>query len=132
MSLSPVANAKESRTQHGKKIGFDRTAFFQKGENVFDKKFEYERPREQTFKHYNEQKNELKILKNEIVAKAKGKATQLLMKHSGLSEIKQQINPVISIKKELGMVANIPNTVPKGVIDLAIKAVKAIGQGIGY
>jgi hypothetical protein len=132
MSLSPVANAKESRTQHGEKIGFDRTAFFQKGENVFDKKFEYERPKEQTFKHYNGQKNELKLLKNEIVGKVKGKATQLLMKHSGLSEIKQQINPVISIKKELGMVANIPNTIPKGVIDLAIKAVKAIGQGIGY
>lgn len=132
ISLSPLANAKESRTQHGEKIGFDRTAFFQKGEKVFDTKFEYDRPKEQTFNHYNQEKKELKGLKNEITGKVKGKATQFLLKHTGLSEIKQQISPVASIKKELGIVANIPTSLPKGVIDLAFKITKVINNDIGY
>ncbi|OCB78846.1 DUF5712 family protein [Flavobacterium crassostreae] len=132
LSLSPLANAKESRTQHGEKIGFDRTVFFQKGEKVFDTKFEYDRPKEQTFNHYNQEKKELKGLKNEITGQVKGKATQFLLEHSGLSEIKQQISPVASIKKELGIVANIPTNLPKGVIDFAFKTVRAMGQDMGY
>ena len=54
------------------------------------------------------------------------------MKHTGLTEIKQQINPVASIKQELGMVANLPTSLPKGAIDLAFKVVKAIGRDMGY
>ena len=132
ISLSPLANAKNSITQHGEKIGFDRTAFFQKGEQVFDKKFEYDRPKEQTFNHYNQEKKKTKVLKNEISGKLQGKIKQFVMKHTGLAEIKQQINPVASIKQELGMVANLPTSLPKGAIDLAFKVVKAIGRDMGY
>ena len=71
-------------------------------------------------------------MKNEITGKAKGKATQFLLKHTGLSEIKQQISPVASIKKELGLIANIPTSLPKGVIDLAFKIAKTIGRDMGY
>jgi hypothetical protein len=132
ISLSPLANAKESLTQHGEKIGFDRTAFFQKGEKVFDTKFEYDRPKEQTFSHYNQEKKEIKAMKNEISGNIKGKAKQFIMQHSGLSEIKQQISPVASIQKELGMIAKIPTSLPKGAIDLVFKIAKAINNEIEY
>jgi hypothetical protein len=134
ISLSPLANAKESITQHGEKIGFDRTVFFQKGEQVFDKKFEYDRPKEQTFNHYNQEKKEMKSFKNEISGRIQGKVKQFVMKHTGLSEVKQQISPVAAIKQELGIIANIPTGLPKGGVDLVFKVVKSINNGMdmGY
>ncbi|NJM80500.1 MAG: hypothetical protein HC854_14395 [Flavobacterium sp.] len=129
ISLSPLANAVDSKMQNGAKVGFNRKEFAEKAEKVFDSKFEYDRPNEQTFKAYN-QKSKENI--NAISGTAKNEAKQFIMKHTGLNEIKQEISPVQAIKSELG-IANIPTKLPVSVAQVAIKAIKKIiEQTQGY
>lgn len=61
--LSPMANERGTLLQTGKKQvvrGFDRDAFKEKCEKLFDKKFSYQRPYEQTYEFYK-----LKVLKEQ-------------------------------------------------------------------
>lgn len=71
LKLSPQTNHKN--TKKGMiKGGFDRTQFYQKGEELFDKQFKYERTPEQTFSYQN------------------------AMKNGGLDDIKSQIQKAVS------------------------------------
>jgi hypothetical protein len=132
ISLSPLANAVDGNMQNGAKVGFNRKEFAQKAEKVFDAKFEYDRPKEKSFEAYNTKTIKQKNSKEQIKSKGQNEVKQFLMKHSGLNQIKSNISPVQSIKKEIG-VANIPTSLPKSVTDIAIKvAKKIIAKGIEY
>lgn len=134
ISLSPLSNAKDSKMHNGSKIGFNRTDFANKVEAVFDKKFEYDRPNEKTFEAYNKKAKENRNERNNAVLNqtVKNEAKQLIMKHTGLNEIKKNISPVQSIKNELN-IANIPTKMPTSITQVAIKVVKKIiSQSQGY
>jgi len=120
LSLSPLANQKEGQLHNGASVGFNRKEFAQTTEKVFDQKFSYDRPKEKSFEHYNNQKNGSAAL-----SKGKAPAQQFLMKHTGINEIKKNISPVQDIKKALG-IANIPTSLPKGIVDVAFKITKKI------
>lgn len=68
IKLSPLNNSKGKNQLHSQKVGqFDRTAFMQSAENLFDKVFGYEQELKETFKYANtlkhgsyEQKREMK------------------------------------------------------------------------
>ena len=122
ISLSPLANAKDSKMQNGARVGFNRKEFAEKAEMVFDQKFEYDRPVTKSFSHYNQQsRNE----SNRGIDKGKAEVKQFLMKHTGLNSIKANISPLQTIKQELG-IANIPTKLPKSLTDLTYKVAKKI------
>jgi hypothetical protein len=57
IKLSPMNNSKGRNVQHSQKMGqFDRSAFKQSGETVFDKQFKFERGFADTFRYANEHK----------------------------------------------------------------------------
>jgi len=57
IKLSPMNNSKGRNAAHAQKMGqFDRSAFKQCGETVFDKTFHFERGFADTFRYANEQK----------------------------------------------------------------------------
>ena len=123
ISLSPLANAKDSKMQNGAQVGFDRTTFANKAEKLFDKKFEYNREPNKTFEKYNEKAKSSKI---------QSESKQFLMKHTGLNLIKQNISPVQTIKNEIG-IANIPTKLPTSAKELVLKvAKKIITKGFEY
>lgn len=135
ISLSPLANAKESNMLNGSKVGFNRDNFFQKAETIFDKKFEYDRPLGKSYQDYkkdSKSKTYSDLAKSTVKNKSQNEVKQFLMKHTGLSVIKQNISPIQSIKKEIG-IANIPTKLPTSVVELAYKiAKKVISKGIEY
>lgn len=58
IKLSPMNKSKGRNAEHSLKMGeFNRSAFKQSGEFVFDRMFGFERPLNQTFKYANIQKN---------------------------------------------------------------------------
>ncbi|WP_288879234.1 DUF5712 family protein [Pedobacter panaciterrae] len=58
IKLSPMNKSKGRNAEHSLKMGeFNRSAFKQSGELVFDRMFGFERPLNQTFKYANIQKN---------------------------------------------------------------------------
>ena len=57
IKLSPMNKSKGRNAEHSQKMGqFDRSAFKQSGERVFDKEFGFERNLKDTFRYANEQK----------------------------------------------------------------------------
>ncbi|RBQ06816.1 DUF5712 family protein [Pedobacter miscanthi] len=58
IKLSPMNNSKGRNVEHSKKVGqFDRTAFKESGEKVFDETFDFKRPLTDTFRYANTQAN---------------------------------------------------------------------------
>lgn len=58
IKLSPMNNSRGRNAQHSQKMGqFDRSAFKQSGEKVFDEKFGFDRGLTDTYRYANEQKN---------------------------------------------------------------------------
>ncbi|SES23308.1 DUF5712 family protein [Pedobacter rhizosphaerae] len=58
IKLSPMNNSKGRNVEHSKKVGqFDRTAFKESGERVFDETFDFKRPLTDTFRYANTQAN---------------------------------------------------------------------------
>jgi len=58
IKLSPMNNSKGKNEAHSKKLGqFNRVAFKQSGETIFDKLFGFDRGLKETFAHANVQKN---------------------------------------------------------------------------
>jgi len=54
IKLSPMNTSRGKNTEHSKKLGqFDRSAFKQSGEMLFDKQFDFERKLSDTFHHAN-------------------------------------------------------------------------------
>lgn len=132
ISLSPLANHKSGIMHNGADVGFNRDQFFQKAEEVFDEKFDYDREKEESYEAYKEGKKEREMLRSNVAGKAKGEVKSFLMKHTGINHIKQNISPVQSIKKQMG-IANIPTKIPKTPLDLAYKVgKKIIDKGLGY
>lgn len=57
IKLSPMNNSRGSNTEHSKKVGqFDRSAFKNSGERLFDEKFSFDRELIDTFRYANTQK----------------------------------------------------------------------------
>ncbi|MBS1504441.1 MAG: molybdopterin-guanine dinucleotide biosynthesis protein MobB [Bacteroidetes bacterium] len=57
IKLSPMNKSRGRNAEHSQKLGqFDRSAFKQSGENVFDKQFGFERGLSDTFRYANSQK----------------------------------------------------------------------------
>jgi len=57
IKLSPMNNSRGKNTEHSKKVGqFDRSAFKQMGETLFDRQFDFDRGLTETFKYANAQK----------------------------------------------------------------------------
>ena len=57
IKLSPMNNSRGSNAEHSKKVGqFDRSAFKNSGERLFDEKFSFERYLTETFRYANTQK----------------------------------------------------------------------------
>ena len=138
ISLSPMAAARDKMLLAGKnQVGFNRVDFIKSAEQIFDKKFEYNRPIDKTFEYHNDRKKAFSKEKsenetNKIASQAKGKIKNLVMKHSGINEIKRELNPIQSIKNEIPL-ANIATSFPKSIVDLSIKIVRnVIDHGIGY
>ncbi len=58
IKLSPMNNSKGKNQEHSKKLGqFNRVAFKQSGETIFDRLFGFDRGLKETFAHANVQKN---------------------------------------------------------------------------
>jgi len=58
IKLSPMNNSRGKNQTHSKKLGqFNRVAFKQSGETIFDKLFGFDRSLKETFAHANVQKN---------------------------------------------------------------------------
>lgn len=58
IKLSPMNTSRGRNAEHSKKLGqFDRSAFKQSGEKLFDKEFDFERKLSDTFHHANILKN---------------------------------------------------------------------------
>ncbi|WP_113652760.1 DUF5712 family protein [Pedobacter namyangjuensis] len=58
IKLSPMNNSKGKNEEHSKKLGqFNRVAFKQSGETIFDRLFDFDRGLRETFAHANVQKN---------------------------------------------------------------------------
>jgi hypothetical protein len=131
ISLSPLANQKGGKLYNGASVGFNRDLFFQKAETVFDKKFDYNRAEEESYKDYkSKSSNAIRI--GTTANKAKGETLNFLKKHTGINRIKQEISPIQNIKKQLG-VSNIPTRIPTSVVEVAYKvAKKIIKKGLSY
>jgi len=57
IKLSPMNKSRGKNTEHSKKMGqFDRSAFKQSGERIFDEQFSFERGLTETFRYANTQK----------------------------------------------------------------------------
>ena len=141
ISLSPLSAARDKMLLAGKnQVGFNRSAFFKTAEQTFDKKFEYTRPIHQSYEYFNYKKKNYDIEKsekelgNKISSGVKNEAKNFIFKHTGLNEVKQQLNPIQSIKEQIPF-AKIPTSFPKSITDLSIKVVRKIldsGKELGY
>lgn len=140
VSMSPNSNQRNNSMPQGQKVGFNRDNFFEKTERIFDKKFEYDRSVENTYKHRNEKKKNLGKSTATVTNKAKGylkaQVKREAMKQIGLDKVKQELNPIQQAKHQIAPIP-IPTSLPKGVTDLAIKAIKIaknmiIDKGIHY
>lgn len=141
ISLSPLSAARDKMLLAGKnQVGFNRSAFFKTAEQTFDKKFEYARPIHQSYEYFNDKKKNYYIEKSEkelgseISSGVKNEAKNFIFKYTGLNEVKQQLNPIQSIKEQIPF-AKIQNSFPKSITDLSIKVVRKIldsGKDLGY
>ena len=141
ISLSPLSAARDKMLLAGKnQVGFNRSAFFKTAEQTFDKKFEYARPIHQSYEYFNDKKKNYDIEKsekelgNKISSGVKNEAKNFIFKHTGLNEVKQQLNPIQSIKEQIPF-AKIPTSFPKSITDLSIKVMRKIldsGKDLGY
>ncbi|AVM51544.1 DUF5712 family protein [Capnocytophaga sp. oral taxon 878] len=142
VSMSPMSNQKDSQMNNGAKVGFNRDSYFQRTEEIFDKKFSYDRPLEQTYQYHKGQVKE-QSLGDQVQGYAKGRAQsevkQFLEKHTGIAEAKRELDPIKEFKKEFSNIP-LPTSIPKTKFE-AVKSMvntvkKIMGQtseqGMGY
>ena len=129
VSMSPTANQINSKMpNNGQQVGFNRSQFFEKGEKLFDQKFEYSRSYENTYQYSNSVaklksvgKSITTPLVNEIVKEIKKEVK------NPITQLKQEINPIGKLKQELKFVP-LPTNIPKSKLDLLIKMGKFLIQ----
>jgi hypothetical protein len=87
--LSPMNKSRGKNTEHSKKLGqFDRVAFKNAGERVFDQQFDFQRAISETFKHAN--------------ANAKGSLKERMEIRASISRPETpQIEKLVETKQEL-------------------------------
>lgn len=141
VSMSPMANQKDSQIRNGSKVGFERDKFFQKTEEIFDQKFTYNRSPEQTYQYHKMMSREPNItdqLTNSVKGKARGEVKQFIEKHTGINTIKQELDPSKEFKnqfKNIPLPTSIPKTkleAVKAIINTVKKIVQTSEQGMGY
>lgn len=67
IKLSPMNNSKGKNEAHSRKLGqFNRVAFKQSGETIFDSNFGFDRELKETFAHANVQKNGSNVQKEQM------------------------------------------------------------------
>lgn len=141
VSMSPMANQKDSQMQNGSKVGFERDKFFQRTEEIFDQKFTYNRSPEQTYQYHKMMSREPNItdqLTNSVKGKARGEVKQFIEKHTGINTIKQELDPSKEFKnqfKNIPLPTSIPKTkleAAKAIINTVKKIVQTSEQGMGY
>lgn len=94
IKLSPMNNSRGSNAEHSKKVGqFDRSAFKNSGERLFDEKFSFDRELTETFRYANTQKKG--SLEDRIALQAE-KVPQQEYRNGGLFK---QLEPEKTIKK---------------------------------
>lgn len=125
VSMSPNANQKGGHLNNGAKVGFNRDNFFQKAENIFDVKFEYQRPEQEKYININKESKAYRQVKGNIKGQIVGSIKEHISNIAGMDKVKQELNPLQNIKKEI-MPIPIPTSFPKSKIDLVIKAIKTI------
>ena len=75
-----------------------------------------------------------KEIGSKISSGVKNEAKNFIFKHTGLNEVKQELNPIQSIKEQIPF-AKIPTSFPKSITDLSIKVMRKIldsGKDLGY
>lgn len=123
VSMSPNSNQKDSIMGNGAKVGFERTEFFKETERIFDQKFNYQRPANETFEYKNTMK------KNLVVGNVKSFVKDEFLKHTGINEVKNTLNPVQSIKSQISEIP-IPTSIPTNQIQAIMKAVKMLKSAV--
>jgi len=84
IKLSPLNNSKGSNAAHSQKVGqFDRVAFKQATEGLFDQMFGYERDIKESFKYANTLKHGSYEQRQEVKEKLKFKQAENFEKHQG-------------------------------------------------
>ena len=135
VSMSPLANHKEGTLHNGAKVGFNRDEFFKNQEAIFDKKFGYNRNVEHSYQYQNMLKNEVK---GQIEGQVKGKVKQFVKEYTGLSKVRQELNPTSEFRKEFKNIP-LPTHFPKTKLEAVKKVVMHLknlvidkGQSMGY
>lgn len=126
VSMSPMANHKEGYTNMGAKVGFNRDNFFRRSEQIFDNKFEYQRPIQEQYHYKNEVSKEIR---GKVEGVVKGEIKKQIMEHTGMRVVKNELNPIQKVKQEI-MPIPLPTSFPKSAVDLAFKIAKTIKKVI--
>lgn len=132
-SMSPVTNHRGNEQTKG----FTRDTFFKEVEKIFDKRYDYSRPVEQSYEYRN---NVSKQVIGNVQGQVKGKVIQeikSLIKESGIvnpiEQVKQEFNPIYKLKQELPFFP-LPTSLPKTKVELLFKIgkylTKSISQGM--
>ncbi len=146
LSLSPLANSKGGENSlNGKKvkIGFNREQFVDKAETIFDKKFGYQRPLEQSFQYHHGKIHDAekfaqtimnsrldpKSIATKLVSKVLKDPIQqkLLYAPTTPSQLQSKLT-----KEAIKAVATLVKANPAGLpVELLHKTLMAVSKGIG-
>jgi len=100
IKLSPMNKSRGRNTEHSKKLGqFDRVAFKNSGEKLFDEQFGFDRPISETFKYANanakgnlKEKMDLHAANNQVKPVQKEKNIELQMEPSTYLKLPEPTN----------------------------------------
>jgi hypothetical protein len=110
IKLSPMNKSRGRNTEHSQKMGqFDRTAFKQSGETLFDKQFGFERNFKDTFRYANGQKKGTLEQRMAIHAEQRSQETKQQQRPAE----KQQIKPAKSFDQTPALANSLHFTLPK-------------------
>lgn len=92
IKLSPMNNSRGKNAEHSKKMGqFDRVAFKQSGESLFDRKFGFDRQLKETLAYANVQKNG-KLVQREQLSVLTRAASRNYQSRSVANELAQGVS----------------------------------------
>ena len=101
IKLSPLNNSKGKNQLHSQKVGqFDRTAFKQSAEKLFDKTFGYERELKETFKYANTLKHGSYEQKREIQQGMQSNHSKIEILNTLLGKVSEDYMPNIPQRRK--------------------------------
>lgn len=120
VSMSPITNNKDD---------FNRNEFRQNCEEIFDNKFQYDRPIYQSYLyHINKYKPNFKDM---LLTKVGNELKKELLNQSGVYESINTINPIKDVKKIILSGIPIPTRIPTNKIQLLLEAAYTVKKIIG-